>query len=607
VSARLLRGDELVVPRVRLGDLDHGALEVAGRVVFDGPVDAQLAVLRLPLERLQSLLPLPVTGFVDSGLRVTGEAQRPRVAGQVAFSQIRVGGILLGDGAVNLVPRGGATLIDGRLVPAVAVEGRLSFPAGPEFTGKVRLDELPLEPFLGAVPGLSGRVSGEIDLHAGSSLAATATLDTVALAYRRGPLALALANEGPAQLRVRERSLTVAPLRLRGSGLDATAQGSLDPGGVRGQLRAQLSLEALAPALRPLIREAAGVVDVEVSAEGPLPSPALKGTVAVREPLRLWPAALLVPVQVPAGRLTFRGPDVKADGLTLSLASVGLQIDGSARLAPALGDTQLDAEVSGAADGERLARRLAPLLASGRGRATLAGHLGGTVAAPTFDGHAELSGFGLSLLGGPLELRAADGRIEARGHTLSTSSLALALGPRGQLQIGAPGSPAVVEIASLDPPEITRLSVPLRGRDIATSAPISGLRVNDLDLQLSLEQAPAGPLRVGGEIWIDAATLVPKEMRPTAGTAPLKAGARVAKELFPDIRLDVAVHSPNGGLGVVVPHLPDLSVTLDCRVQGPSRKPRVDGRARGDGLYSRLAIFIYDLFTDAHVRRCGAR
>jgi hypothetical protein len=40
---------------------------------------------------------------------------------------------------------------------------------------------------------------------------------------------------------------------------------------------------------------------------------------------------------------------------------------------------------------------------------------------------------------------------------------------------------------------------------------------------------------------------------------------------------------------------------------GPLRKPRVDGRAHGAGLYSRLAIFFYDVFTGAHVRRCGAR
>jgi hypothetical protein len=608
ISARLLRGDQLVLPTVRLGDLEHGALEVGGRVVFDGPVDAQLAVLRLPLERLQALVPLPIAGVIDSGLRVTGEAQRPRVAGEVAFTGVRVGDTALGDGAVTLVPKGDATLVDGRIVPALGVHGRLSFPAGPAFSGQVELHELPLRPFLAAVPGLSGRLSGTVDLRtAGRSLSADAALDTVALAYERGTFHLAVENAAPAQLRASERGVALAPLHLRGSGLDVIAQGELAPPGLRGQLRGQVSLAALGPALRPEVKEAAGVLDVELQATGPLGAPVLAATASVREALRIWPAALLVPVQVPAGRLTVRDRRLQAQDLTISLASVAFHLDGAALLGSSVGETELDAQVSGVADGERLARRLTPLLASGRGRATLGGHLGGTVSAPSFDGHADLSGFGVTLLGGPVELRSADGRIEAHGHTLSTSSLTLALGPSGQLEIGSARKPALVELASLDPPDVTRLSVGIRGRDLATSAPIYGLRVNDLDLQLGLEQAPAGPLLIAGDVWIDAATLVPKDMRPSSGGATLRGEARVAKELFPDVRLDVGVHSRGGALEVLIPHAPDVAVTLDCRVVGPLRRPKVDGRAHGDGLYSRLAIFFYDLFSGAHVRRCGAR
>jgi hypothetical protein len=607
-SARLLHGDQLELPRVRLGDLEHGALEVGGRVVFDGAIDAQLAVLRLPLERLQALIPLPIAGFIDSDLRVQGPVQRPRVAGEVAFSGIRVGETSFGDGAVTLVPKGEATVIEGRIVPALGVRGRLAFPAGPSFSGQLELTELPLAPFLAAVPGLSGQVSGTVDVRTGSSLSATAALTSVAVAYQRGGLHLAVENAGPVELRASERGLSLAPLRLRGSGLDAVVEGSVAPAGVRGKLRGQLALASLAPALGPAIKESAGVLDVELEAQGPAAAPALSGTASVREPLRVWPAALLVPVQVPAGKLTFRGSRLDAQDLIVSLASVALHLDGSAQLGSPLGRTTLDAQVRGTADGDQLARRLAPLLASGRGRATLSGHLGGTLAAPSFDGQAELAGFGVTLLGGPIELRSADGRIEAHGRTFSTSSLTLALGPSGRLQIGSPGAPAMVELASVDPPDVTRLSIGLRGRDLATNAPISGVRLNDVDLQLGFEQGPAGPLSISGDVWVDAATLVPKEMRPArpAG-APLRRGARVAKELFPDVRLDVGVHSRGGGLEVLVPHAPDVAVTLDCRVVGPLRKPKVDGRAHGDGLYSRLAIFFYDVFTGAHVRRCGAR
>jgi len=334
----------------------------------------------------------------------------------------------------------------------------------------------------------------------------------------------------------------------------------------------------------------------------------LGGVVSVREALRVWPAALLVPVQVPGGRVEFQGGRLEARALALSLASVGLQLDGTALLAPVLGRTSLDLRLTGAVAGDALARRLPQLLGSGQGRATLDGRLGGTLAIPTFDGHVDLGGFGVTLPGAPLELRSADGRLEAHGQTLSTTGLTLILGPAGRVQIGAPEAPAVVEVTSIDPPEVGGMSVRVRGQGVATAGPISGLRVQGLDLQLGLEHVANGPLRIGGDVWIDDATLLPREIKaPGRGGAPMRAGARVARELFPDILVDVGIHSRAGGLGVVIPRLPDLSVTLDCRVKGSLRKPQVGGRARGDGLYSRLAIFLYDLFTDAHVRRCGAR
>ena len=609
ISARLLRGDQLVLSRVRLGDASSGAVEAEGRVVFDGPVDAQVAVLRLPLERLAALVGFPIGGFLDSGLHVTGDIRRPRVAGQVAFSQIRAGGALLGDGAVNLTPRGDLTLIDGRIVPALGVRGRLAFTPQPTLSAELQINELPLAPFLGAVPGLSGQLSGQAQVHAaGSDLTASAVLDTVALGYRVGTVDLALRNVGPARLDGGADHLRLEPLRLQGGGLDAVVEGRLDPGGVRGQVQGELSLAALGPSLRPLIQETAGVLAFEVRGEGPLRTPRLSGAVSVREPLRLWPAAMLVPVQVPGGRVEFQDRRLQAHALTLSLASVGLQIDGTALLAPVLGQTTLDARLTGSASGDALARRLPQLLSSGKGRATLDGRLGGTLAVPTFDGHADLAGFGVTLPGAPVELRSADGRIEAHGQTLSTTSLTLALGPAGRVQIGSPQAPAVVEVTSIDPPAVGGLAVRLRGQGLATAAPISGLRVQGLDLQLALDHAANGPLRIGGDVWIDSATLLPKEIRPPArGGAPLRGGARVARELFPDILVDVGIHSRKGALGVVIPHLPDLSVTLDCRVKGSLRKPQVGGRARGAGIYSRLAIFLYDLFTDAHVRRCGAR
>jgi hypothetical protein len=149
--------------------------------------------------------------------------------------------------------------------------------------------------------------------------------------------------------------------------------------------------------------------------------------------------------------------------------------------------------------------------------------------------------------------------------------------------------------------------VPLRGHDLAALAPVAGLTVNDLDLDLRVAYDPGRPLRIAGDLWIDSAAFALGGTRRAASSPRLRKTERLAESLFPAISLDVGLHAPRGGLEVAVPHLPDVSITLDCRVTGTDRAPRLSGRARGHGLYSRVAVFLVDLFSEAHLRRCGAR
>jgi hypothetical protein len=197
--------------------------------------------------------------------------------------------------------------------------------------------------------------------------------------------------------------------------------------------------------------------------------------------------------------------------------------------------------------------------------------------------------------------------MEGHGRTASTRGLTIALAPRGTVTIGSPQEPAVIDLASLDPLLPGHFDVRVRGRDVAALAPIAGLRVNDLDLDLRLAYDPAAPLRITGDIWIDAAAYTVGTPRQAMTAAPLRSSARVAKSLFPTISLDLGIHAPRGGLEVRVPYAPDLALTLDCRLRGPATAPRLSGRARGKGLYSRVALFFYDVFSGNHVRRCGAR
>src|SRR5205814_8090749 len=131
-------------------------------------------------------------------------------------------------------------------------------------------------------------------------------------------------------------------------------------------------------------------------------------------------------------------------------------------------------------------------------------------------------------------------------------------------------------------------------------------RVDDPDPDLRVAYQPAAPLTVTGDVWIDAAAYAPGAARRLPPPAPLRSSARLVKELFPSVSLDVGVHARGSGVRVLVPHLPGVAVTFDCRLRGSPRAPTLSGRARGGNLYSGMALFLYDVFAGAHVRRCAA-
>jgi hypothetical protein len=613
VAARIVDGERLVLPRVRLGLPPEGSLLAEGSVVLDGQVAARLAIARFPLAGLPSLpvLGVRVGGWLDAGLRLSGLTVAPALAGEIALSDVTVAGVVLGSGGVTIAPARDGLRIEGRLVPSLGVVGRLLLGASPTVAANLELNGFALGPLLARIaPGVQGQISGTASIDANrEAYAMQAVLADVAVAFDTpvpGGPRVSLRNDGPVKVRAADGRITLAPVQLHGPGLELGGQGTLDDAGVRADGRARVILRSWSAALRPWLREADGSIELAVHAEGPLPRPALSGSVRAVDTLRLWAAPMLVPLEV-TGEVAFAGATLQAQRLTASLAGATMIVDGQAVLAASdWFATRLDARLTGALDGATLARRLPFLVTQAHGSARLSGHLGGTAGAPIFDGEAVFAGLGGEVIGLPAQINALDGRLEGRGHTLSTQGLTVSLAPGGTLVVGSPAAPAVFDLASLYPLLPGHLDVPLHGRDLAALAPIAGLRVDDLNLDVRLSYDPGSPLRVTGDIWIDAAAFTPSAPRRPPG-ATMRTSARLARSLFPAISLDLAIHAPRGGLEVRVPHLPDVALTLDCRLRGSARAPRLTGQARGSGLYSRVAVFFYDVFSGAHVRRCGAR
>jgi autotransporter translocation and assembly factor TamB len=225
------------------------------------------------------------------------------VSGRAVLDDVVLGGIGLGRGTVAVSGRGEAMKAElafpGRRLDA-AVEGPLR--ARSVLQVRAALGEQALAPLVGqlglpaAASRLQGvvaaRVSGRLPLDDPSRATGTLAIETSHLALAGEPWE----SRGPMVVSYRDEIVRLERFDLRGpAGAAVTGAGTLGADGTLDvRLDGRVSLATLA-ATRPEVREAAGTVDVTVSARGPLAAPALGGEVRVRDAtlaLRNRPEAL---------------------------------------------------------------------------------------------------------------------------------------------------------------------------------------------------------------------------------------------------------------------------------------------------------------------------
>src|SRR5262249_49873929 len=145
------------------------------------------------------------------------------------------------------------------------------------------------------------------------------------------------------------------------------------------------------------------------------------------------------------------------------------------------------------------------IIGQASGSTHLAVHLGGTLATPTAEGSADLDDVALSLPELPFAVTRLTGRIVTRGEILSTTSLSADLSPSGHLTIASPAQPATLSFASQADSPIGWAVVPLEGRSLSTSKPLSGFSLRDADFKVRLAHSPDGPWKVTGDVEVESA------------------------------------------------------------------------------------------------------
>lgn len=107
VRARV-RGDELVLPALRLERIGGGSLEAHGSIVLDRTLMLGVIVRDHPLSVLGAWTrDARLAGSVGGELRLTGAPARPDLQGSLALSRITMAGVPLGDASLTMGANGG--------------------------------------------------------------------------------------------------------------------------------------------------------------------------------------------------------------------------------------------------------------------------------------------------------------------------------------------------------------------------------------------------------------------------------------------------------------------------------------------------------------------
>jgi hypothetical protein len=617
IAGRLRHGDDLTVEPFVFTGPAGGTLEASGRMVFDERLNARVDVRRWPVAATWLPERLPGSGVwsgaLDGSVTAKGPIKLPVIAGELDFHDVVAAGVPVGNGQLTMASHGRELGLAARFGSHVTAQGTMRLVPRTVARATAILTTLPLDPVLARVsPQAKGTVTGELDLALDErKLSGEARLTEVRLGWGRA----VVANRDVLRVRGGPGDVTVDPCRFEGSGLELSVGGRLQGESLQGAAQGDADLATLLALLPPLpvpVTHAAGKLAFDARASGPVRAPTLDIQASVREPLTgvVTPARNLeLPVTVSSGEIAWHGPPgepprVRVERLALSTPGARAELAGEAAVdlhepEASPGSWRASVDVDAAA----LARLVPKQLSHAEGRLTVAARLEGAPRSGRWEGTVDSSPVVLVPLGAeaPLSFTPLHAGFASDGP-VRIDPLELTLGDAGRIAFGAPEQPALLEIRTLDPLEVGRLEVGLRGSGITLPQPVEGVRIAGADFDLHLVGPSAdGHFVLRGLVNVPQAKYVgkPKEEKEKA-KAPSKGSAalsRFTKRLWLDLHVrvpDFAVSAPG----------PDLAVAVDCRVQGPVSSPTTSGSVHGLTFYSRTALFMADLFRGSHLRDC---
>jgi hypothetical protein len=616
IAGRLRRGEDLTVERFVFTGPAGGTLEAGGSMVFDERLNAKVVVRRWPVAATWLPERLPRgglwSGALDGWVTAKGPVTLPVIVGELNLHDVVASGVPIGDGQLTMASHGRELGLAARFGSHVTAEGKMRLVPRTMVRASALLTTLPLDPVLARLsPQAKGTVTGELDLALDErKLTGEARLTEVRLGWGRA----VVANRDVLRVRGGPGDITVDPCRFEGSGVALSVGGRLQGEMLQGAASGNADLGTLLALLPPSpvpVANAAGRLAFDARASGQVRAPTLDIQASVQEPLTgvVTPIRNLeLPITVSSGDVSWHGPPgepprVRVERLALSTPGARAELAGEAEVdlhepEASPGSWRASVDVDAAA----LARLVPKQLSHAEGRVTVAARLEGAPRSGRWEGTVDSSPVVLVPSGTQASLSFTPVHAGfASDAPLRIAPFEMSLGDAGRIALGAPEQPALLEIRTLDPLEVGRLEVGMRGSGITLPQPVAGVRIEGADFDLHLVgPGPEGRFLLSGLVTVPRAAYVgtnKNEKAPTLSPSKSSALARFTKRLW----LDLHVRVPD--FDVSAPG-PDLAVAVDCRVQGPVSSPTTSGSLRGLTVYSRAALFVADLFRGSHLRDC---
>jgi autotransporter translocation and assembly factor TamB len=587
-----------------------GLVEVRGRMDYAGPMQWDVRVEDVPLEGLPGLKEAGVaaSGLLSLRLAISGTPERPQARGDLRLRGVKVRGVALGDGTIEIGPTAeGGIAARGDLFGRVQLAAVASFQGGRHrVTADASFRNLVLEqlvPEMAAYGDARGRLSGAVRVDLGSGrplnvdlrlsqleLSASPAAELPAAAGVRAPAAggprrFFLRNAGDIRVVMSGSNLIVDRTRLVTDGGEFKLAGELRDDVVSAEVSGSLNLELLQPFLADRIESLGGQVYLSARIAGTPRRPLGEGTLAVARPITVRLPGVTPTLSIPSAivKLTPTALDIR--NLAIEAEGARLQIDGGASFDSLQRISGLKLNLGGEVSGALIEALAGAAISEAGGRAKIQGRLEGTLASPRVKANVDLAGLSFRLRDLGRDIVLQRGRIELDNAGVNLVNVEARVDGQGRLVIGGGGTPGRIAFRRLSPaPEIGPLRIPIQGRRLSLRASDS-VELDDLGMDLELAGDPRQGLSVAGEVlvasgrYIQDFTVRKMVISPSINESAVRPFYE-GKPLLENLALHLRVRTVGDSFMVQNNLAPELHMIFDLLVRGTLSEPRISGEVR---------------------------